>query len=494
MADFRIHIDDFTGGISSDEEKGFPGAFIFAQNCNIHNRKGLLQSNPKTTAMTEAESPNNINGPVYWIKAASNSKVYATGGVTEGIRIYEMDPYVATPTWTLVHTDANAGTYGGLIEYKDYLYWAGNATAGRYGPLSGTPAWTDSWQTLNACDWHPMFIGDDDKLYIGNGSNLASWDGTTFTSAALDLPTGTEIKCLSKLRYNIAIGTRQDYTNIKPKKAKIFFWDYNSESWNDSLPIDEYEILAMIYHNGILKFSAGDFGDLYYYNGTNLEKKFSFARDENDLPIGIYPGGMIIYRGKLHIGVGRKFESSTGNIPSGVYSFGRKNSNFPEVPNLEYTVASGNINTGNVTIFSLESTGGRKQPPALLEKPETLYLGVIDQNGSGFAIETTDVKASVYVSNIVYESLIQDAGRPEKRKLWKKINIVGRDFSSSNTVTVKYKDDYASFWTTVGTINTDIKHKGFDIRVEARKLQIRLELAGAAKIKNIILEGDYLSI
>jgi hypothetical protein len=85
---------------------------------------------------------------------------------------------------------------------------------------------------------HPMIVGDDNILYIGNGKNVASLNGTsgangTFNSSALDLPDGYIITSFAKTRNFLVIFAYRPVSGGSNNRsdATAFFWDYVSDSF-----------------------------------------------------------------------------------------------------------------------------------------------------------------------------------------------------------------------------------------------------------------------
>lgn len=91
---------------------------------------------------------------------------------------------------------------------------------------------------------HPMIVGDDNILYIADGSDLASLQGTTsvgiFNPSALDLPEDYVITSFSKTpNFLVLIAHRVSGSGTSYNKtdAKAFFWDYVSASFTYAVPL-----------------------------------------------------------------------------------------------------------------------------------------------------------------------------------------------------------------------------------------------------------------
>lgn len=140
----------------------------------------------------------------------------------------------------------------------------------------------DSGQTLSNAYPHPMCVGHDDKLYIGNGRYLymydytdtADADGKLFTNVLI-LPENFVIKSIQKLQPRSLVIFAQDglnYGNGGPSKA--FFWDYLSldpyqiKDLSDSLFVTSFEYKGTI---GTLTYDNTNEMKVRIFNGSEFE-------------------------------------------------------------------------------------------------------------------------------------------------------------------------------------------------------------------------------
>lgn len=105
----------------------------------------------------------------------------------------------------------------------------------------------DNWGGVDTNDYltqgqgipHPMIVGDDNILYIGNGKDLASLNNTTFNGSALDLPNGYVITSFAKLPNFLVIfaylktGANSSYKS----SSTAFFWNYVDSSFSYAYPL-----------------------------------------------------------------------------------------------------------------------------------------------------------------------------------------------------------------------------------------------------------------
>lgn len=126
----------FNGGISPFEKQGIEGSARWLEALDIHqdpNYVTLAQSVSKVSSTTATDL-------VKWMKDASpyNTNRYAYG---DAGKLYGID---SSDTFSLLRTVTN-GYGGGLEVFDDYLYYPTLTTIGRYGKLSGTPAFNDDF-------------------------------------------------------------------------------------------------------------------------------------------------------------------------------------------------------------------------------------------------------------------------------------------------------------------------------------------------------------
>src|SRR5260370_3416723 len=138
-----FNINEFAAGFSISDKKGPAGSFFFAQNLDIYTDPNAISLNPKTIK----EAGSTFTALPKWIVSGTpfdtNTYFYDNGGNiikrTSGA-VYSNIRAVASSLGQglELHSDG-AG--------QDYLYYTQNSQIGRYGPLDGSPAFTDNWQT-----------------------------------------------------------------------------------------------------------------------------------------------------------------------------------------------------------------------------------------------------------------------------------------------------------------------------------------------------------
>jgi hypothetical protein len=180
-------------------------------------------------------------------------------------------------------------------------------------------------------------------LWIGAGAFVDEVDSSgTFAAAALDLPAGYSVTTLNSSGSDLAIGTIRG-TGVS--HSRIFIWDTYSPSWTVEDDVDEIGINAFIRADNVLFAQCGTSGEIYYWNGTQLEK-FGRIRGVTTSAVGAHYK-VSAYNGKPLIGIG-----------TDIYSIYREYSDLPNAIVHEYTVTTGSVQSlgvGDGTL--LVSTG-----------------------------------------------------------------------------------------------------------------------------------------
>jgi hypothetical protein len=134
---------------------------------------------------------------------------------------------------------------------------------------------------------HPMIVGSDDILYIGNGSEIVAYDGPNDTAATLafKVPDGYTITSFSKTANHLVVfcSTRTSYT-AEQGQSYAFFWDYASEDADYKYDLNcNYVNGAFSYKGtvgvfGVRPSFASNRSFIMLYNGSQFETVASFPQ------------------------------------------------------------------------------------------------------------------------------------------------------------------------------------------------------------------------
>jgi len=334
------------GGIADSDYLGAQNSVSEIVGLNIHDESGIIKLNQRLTK----DSSTTVDDLVLAIVPCSDGSTYFFGS-TNG-KIWKR---TSGGTWSLEATAAPAAGTAGILgarEYQGYIYYAMQSRLGRWQLGTAWSTRNDSWATFTTTDsaYHPMHEVNL-VLYIGDGNLIAQVDAGTFSAAALDIKTPLRVSALGSMGTDLLIGT---YVSSNIVETEIFRWNTWSTSFSVSDPIPEVGINAFLKTDNRIVVSAGTKGNLYMYNGQQLEnyKQIKGTWGESTNKAIVHPQAVLNFHGLPLFGL--SLSTGTG-VKLGVYSFGRTNANYPYVLALEYPISTGNLT--NVVIGALAGNG-----------------------------------------------------------------------------------------------------------------------------------------
>lgn len=255
---------------------------------------GYIQQGPGLSNLTNGTQAGVLSTlPKGMLDFAADSDVsYAVGGA----KLYKLSSTTLTSDGTWPHTiDKGAVTSEdgeAVALYQGNLYYAYNhsGTLGDVGKYDLSSTFDDDWgstvpsgaATLTGGVPHPMVVGGNDTLYIGNGRYVTSYDGTTFIQQALDLPTGAVIQSVRWMSDRLWIAAnRTSITGNNKNSASIFVWDGTTNSWEAEIKLMG-TVGGMHVKNGILYVFYQDITStggykLAYVGGSNVTDLANFT-------------------------------------------------------------------------------------------------------------------------------------------------------------------------------------------------------------------------
>src|SRR3990167_4347001 len=178
---------------------------------------------------------------------------------------------------------------------------------------------------------HPMIVGDDQVLYIGDGRTLR-WitDAAVISSNATIVPRHYSIKCFTKTGQQLVIFAEREKGSGASVTARgdciALFWDYSSQSADYIYQLNDNEVTAAFNWNGILGcFTTGrpnEFANIGYRSKLQLFEGGRFVTKHRFSETAPIPGGVEIHMGML-----------TWVSDGVVYSLGSPYEDFPQVVN-----------------------------------------------------------------------------------------------------------------------------------------------------------------
>jgi len=395
-----IPIQDFNkGGLAFSKWSGLANSLYKMIGFDPHSTPGTLKVEQKLTldagmvgvvdefCRYAISGSNNIR---YWFSYTSGKIWQETAG-----------------TYTLVYTTSPAGGAAGCLgakEYQGYIYWATQSRLHRIpiATANGAGEWTTNavpnWKTFSITDasFHPMLDHTGQQiLYIGDGNYLAQVDAGTFSANALDIKTPLKIKSLGEIGTDVLIGT---YVASSVTQAEIIRWNGWSVSFTNSDPIPETGVNAFLPADNMVLAQAGTQGNIYYYDGTNLELYMKIPGNYSSAAYGeVYPGSVANNGGQILFG----FSNGSGNPADElIYRLARHSRNFSYILDAPYPISE---RSGSNFVLTGIEIG------AILVVNNLIYVAW--KNGASYGIDKLD--ASNKLDGAYFETRVMTVNREE---------------------------------------------------------------------------------
>ena len=431
MAKKQLWVTDrFYGGMSEAPKEGPRGAFLYGDRLDISTDLTGMTAGIKTTK----DSGTVVTDLPKWIEHdAVNDKTYAYGD--DGNFYVE-----SAASWSAL-TAATTAAGQGMRIWNDYVYLRKTSALARYGPLSGSPTLTQSWQTSNVqtiTDHAPMveFLGN---LYVANGRYLGEWNDSAWTYNKITLPVGWKIRAMSVLGEDLIMGGWIGTNVYDYEKGFLWIWNGTDTSVTNFLEINEGAVNSMKVIDNNLYFVAGASAKLYIYTGQVIPLRPISSDLLQSQYAEIFPGAMDVHRGQLVIGMAGKTDSSA--LVQGAYSYGRISKNYPRALNLDHIISTATTTGTTLKIGAVNSVG-----------PNEMYIGWEDTTATN---GIDKISGTTPYSTAVWHSLWFDNGNAYTVKDLDLFKFTFEPLAADESIDFYYRLDHASSWTTLGTASTN---------------------------------------
>jgi len=276
MLNKPIIISNWKKGMTLSPYSGFPQM----RGLDPHKIDGVVSIGKAPVALTTmGTAVQRVNWTVY----GNDTKVYF---LDETGKLFITTDYVSYSQ--IQGTAYNAITESTNAHGNGLLFWKGHILRCRDGLLDAYKISNTTWYygivtlTYTNVGLNPMFVGQDDVVYIGNGNTITSIEAVgTFdasnsatwklVNSVLTLPQDYAVSSFSELGNNLMIGTKFGVSPVFTRIADIFPWDRDTaHSFSLPIRIAEGGINAMETKNNLLYISAGYLGNLYVSNGVSV--------------------------------------------------------------------------------------------------------------------------------------------------------------------------------------------------------------------------------
>lgn len=490
-----IKIDNFSGGISDSPRKPTNNEFQSSRHFDIFSDPKRLIPYRSLEADTETSvSATDLKQYLVrdFVYASASAKLYGLGQTGAGLTKIVQKADATTGLWTLPATsEGNGAVWNGcFFEYKDYLWgFQGTVQVFRWGLLSGVPAITNSQGTVASTITSVAngVIAADGNAYMAY-NNVVVRIGTTgtVTDSAKTVPTNYKITSLANYGSYLAIGcSPKDSFN---GKSTVFLWNLSSDLFTETIDWGEGDLRVLEPIEGFLvgvtdrylnNATGAGRGSLIIqgYSGGSaqvLKEVFTQALVGKTIPTS-----KIVKNNRLFFATKIMTNSAGTEYNEGIWSFGRKNSNYPWALTLDV------IDT-NITTSGIQAIGSAAN-----------YFFIAHSN-DGSVDKTNDAATFAFTS--VYESQIFNFGDTTSDKLLHSAKVFYRKQAAGETVTLKYRVDGATAWTTIGSDAVDDSLSRTYINIEStgdafvafKELEVRIESTGGAEVLGFELNAEIL--
>lgn len=486
MKPLEIKINQFYGGISDDIRKSSTTEFSITQHFDVFSNPQRLTPYRSLEADTNDGSTTTgmkkyfVQDSVY---ASASAKFYGLGqnGAGQTKIVYKAD--ATTGDWTLpANSEGNVVVKNGcFFEYKDYLWgFQGSNKIFKWGLLSGTPNITNSISTVASTITSVAngVIAADGNAYMAYNNVIVrvATDTTTITDSAKTVPTNYKITSLANYGSYLAIGCspKDSYNG----QSKVFLWNLSSDLFAETIDWGEGDLRVLEPIEGLLVGIT----DRYLNNSTGAGRGSMIVQGYSSGSAQVLkevftqalvgktmPTSKVVKNNRLFWAAKIMTNSAGTEYIEGLWSFGRKNINYPYSLTLDIT--DSNINTSGIQGFGTAAN----------------YF-FISHSGDGSIDKTNDVATYAFTS--IYESLIYSLEDPSITKKLNECTIFTAPLPTSSSVTVKYRVDNETSWTTIGILSTigsvarnflNIESTGANFKT-SKEIQFRLESTGGAEI------------
>ena len=308
MAEYQV-ANIFRGAywwLSDDIFTGIQDSFYSGMNCEIRdNAKGLsiskamVKENVVGTPIAEKFNVIVKTGDTQWVAFGNSWSIYIKvsgwGSRTKATTSTPAQPI----TWAAV--------------FWTYLYRATTTKLHRI-LTANIHAWASeslNRQTLTSSTYHPL-LATSTILTVGNGNKVSRVGIAGDWLDMVTLESNTVVKIINEIW-----GTIRLYTSKWQDKDIIYLWDWIKTDVNQTIPLEGFRVYQAIIFNGMdyIVTNKG-LGYFDWYKRIPIKKITWLNSSYNSI---------CVHNEKIYIG-----------WTWGIYVFGNKNKNYPEVMNIEY--------------------------------------------------------------------------------------------------------------------------------------------------------------
>lgn len=474
-------VNRFDGGMVNDGRTPLERVALVTRHFDIFTRANRLTPNVAPENGNASQTTQGIRQFIYY-----NNRLFGLGVTTVPPRIYYRDDFTGS-TWSELNNGAAAsGTFNPnvFVEYKGNAYgWFSSADIWK-ADLAGSNAFTAQDLAVTGTGVQGLVHSKDDILYMPynttTGGKIAKKNDSSWTAVALSLPQNMLITSICEYGNYLAIACAPRYFG----NSVVYLWDRDTSltTLSESIDFGAGSLRVIEELEGYL-VGVSISGD----SATSIKSKVTFRRYGgagsatvfNELEASSAIGTDAI-KGKQKVNSKLYFLldiTIDGQALDGVWCVGRSS------PTSEFGVSfchdpviSGGDAVSSLTSFALIGD----------------YMFIVYNDGADKMSKTNDSPATEAGYNIpsIYESRIFNNGDISLKKQLKGIFVTHEPLGENGEVTLKYKKDSETDWTTIFTHTTQnsVSHASVNIEStglslpEYHEIQLRIESKGGAEI------------
>lgn len=301
MAKLVIDARDFLKGASVSDYLSDGGFSPSSKGVTLFNVPGLIKPGPGFAAVGTIKDNGMLAIDVRRANTTPYGKMVSSDTGQNGY-FYDVD----TSSRTLKDSDVTGKNYiAGVTDltiFQSQIFVSSSTDITFFSDEVWTGKDVTWWTTtkgksaLNSGAAH-LFVQYAGVLYFSDGRYLHSWDGTTATEQALDLPQDYSITALTvynNLIYIAAERYNDNLTGTRFKNSKIFTWDGFSASFLDEFTFAE-RIDCMVSLGGTLMMTTPT--ALGYFTGNSFSPIYPLAYQVKKHQVGVTSDRMYMAQG-----------------------------------------------------------------------------------------------------------------------------------------------------------------------------------------------------
>lgn len=478
-------------------DKGITGLrdSAFHQHFDIFSDPTRLIPYRSTEAEANATSAANLGTfDLRHFTLGTNGKMYALGndGAGHSQIFQKTDPTAGL--WSASTTSAGNGTqiYGSFIEWQG-AWWGMQGTNQVWKYVIATNTITNTVTgalgTTIVTVAQPV-VGADDNMYMFYNNKVVrvSPAGVVSDNVLTNLPSDMRITSACRWGSYIAIGMAYgtSATASPTGVSKVFIWDMvTTTTVNDVIDWGEGALMVLGniegrvvgVSNKYLETPSG-LTSLALGQGSMVVRMWSGGQSQvfreivanQNVTLGRFIRDVVVRDNKMYWVASVPFGSSTSTESTyhlGIWAFGRKDKDSDYSLSLDYV--DENIDTANYKIVSFGAAGS---------------YWFLNHGASGLVFKTDD--AANYTFTSVYETEVFWDGKETNKIIG--VTVTTEFLPTAGTITVKYKRDEETSYTTIYTDGTDNSLRRSATFIESsgvtlpsyKRLRLRIESTGGA--------------